>query len=90
MTREEFWTTPIHGVNACDRLLGIDLYMPSRVWEQPLKACGGQSRNEYPAWQYLSNVDHRCAKLEGEVAQLKQSLKSANDKLDKIIKALAK
>lgn len=88
------WARDLNGVRAIDRVMGIDLYMPDRasqaVWGMELKACGGKSKAKYPAWQYLSNVDHRCACLEQEVAALKKQLATANANIKKVLAAVTK
>ena len=68
---------------AVDRLIGIDKYMPQRIWNHPLQACGGTSKIMYPAWQYLSNVDHRCDMMQKKIDSLEK-------KIDKILAAVSK
>ena len=67
---------------AVDRLIGIDKYMPQRMWDMPLKANGGSSKQTFPAWQYLSNVDHRCDLMQKKIDALEK-------KIDLILKAVS-
>lgn len=77
------WARYLGGVRAIDRLQGIDIYMPDRIWDVKLKAQGGKNPNKFKAQEYLTNVDDRVAKLAGRVDSLEA-------KIDKILKAVTK
>lgn len=77
------WARYLGTVRAIDRVQGIDIYMPERIWDTKLKAQGGKSNSKFKAQEYLTNVDDRVVKLAARVDTLEA-------KIDKILKLLSK
>ena len=75
------WARYLGGVRAIDRLQGIDIYMPERVWDQKLAACGGKSKSKFKAQEYLTNTDDRLAKMTARVDAIEKKLDAILAKL---------
>ena len=75
------WARYLGSVRAIDRVQGIDLYMPGRVWDEKLPACGGKSKQKFAAQEYLTNADDRLVKLTARMDAIEA-------KLDKLLKAV--